>query len=199
MKRNLINMRLVVNVAIFLVIVYLSFYYPQYLPANNTKSAPSETRQPTPGDARDTSGYPTSKKSSPKEGSETARITRVVDGDTVVLSDGRKVRYIGINAPEIETQTKKGQCYGMEAKERNRELVENKEVTLQRDTSDTDKYDRLLRYVYVGDVFINMELVREGFVTAKQYKPDTKYATQFEEEQKIAQADRKGMWNACSR
>jgi len=86
---------------------------------------------------------------------ETVQVKRVIDGDTIVLSDDRKVRYIGIDTPEIHHPQKAVQCFGTEAARFNKELVEGKEVTLQKDISDTDRYGRLLRYVWVNDIFVN--------------------------------------------
>src|SRR4030067_982445 len=73
-------------------------------------------------------------------------VVKVVDGDTVELENGQKVRYIGIDTPE--TTLGKNDCYGTEATEKNKELVEGKRVRLEKDISETDKFGRLLRYVY---------------------------------------------------
>jgi micrococcal nuclease len=133
----------------------------------------------------------------PSQQEETLRVKTVVDGDTVELEDGRKVRYIGVNTPEIERGTKKGQCYGQEALRRNRELVEGKEIRMEKDVSETDKYGRLLRYVFVGDVFVNEVLVREGFAEAKRYKPDTAKADALEAAERQAMDGKMGKWGKC--
>lgn len=117
-----------------------------------------------------------------------ARVTRVIDGDTVELEDGKRVRYIGIDTPET------GDCYWTEATNKNKKLVEGKIVTLLRDVSETDKYGRLLRYVWVGDTFINDVLVRKGYANASSYPPDVKYQDQFREAEREARDDDRGLW-----
>lgn len=133
----------------------------------------------------------------PAQHSESLRVKSVIDGDTVEMEDGRKVRYIGMNSPEIERGAKKGQCYGEEASRRNKELVEGKEIRLEKDVSETDKYGRLLRYVYVGDIFVNETLVREGFAEAKRYKPDTAKADALEAAESEATDAKRGKWGKC--
>ena len=93
----------------------------------------------------------------------TSIVSRIVDGDTIELGTGERVRYIGIDTPETVDPRKEVQCFGKEASAKNKELVEGKEVRLVKDVSDKDKYGRLLRYVYVGDVFVNEKLVSEGY------------------------------------
>ena len=86
------------------------------------------------------------------------------------------------------------EAYGLEAWQANRELVEGKKVRLERDVSETDKYGRLLRYVYVDDVFVNAELVRRGLAEARAYPPDTKYQDYLEKLEQEARAAGRGMW-----
>ncbi|MEE8618914.1 MAG: thermonuclease family protein, partial [Dehalococcoidales bacterium] len=81
-----------------------------------------------------------------------ARVTQVINGDTIVIERDYRVRYIGIDAPEVHPQP---EAYGIEAWQANRLLVEGKRVHLERDASETDSYGRLLRYVYVDSVFVN--------------------------------------------
>lgn len=123
--------------------------------------------------------------------------TRVIDGDTIELENGQKVRYIGIDTPETVDPRKPVQCFGVEAKNRNKELVEGKQVRLEKDISETDKYGRLVRYVYVGDTFINLALVQEGFASSYTYPPDVKYQNQFIEAERIAREQKKGLWGSC--
>lgn len=130
---------------------------------------------------------------------DTVRVNRVIDGDTVVLADGRTVRYIGIDAPETgATAGIARECWADEATAANRALVEGREVRLEKDTSDTDRYGRLLRYVWIGDTMVNHELVVQGVATAKRYKPDTARAADLEAAQAEAKAATRGMWSMCS-
>ena len=122
---------------------------------------------------------------------EAAVVTRVIDGDTITIDTGQRVRYIGIDTPEVYP---KSEAYGMEAWQANRRLVEGKEVRLELDVSETDKYGRLLRYVYVGDIFVNAELVRQGLAEAKAYPPDTRYQDLLEQLEREARLDGRGMW-----
>jgi len=122
---------------------------------------------------------------------ESARVTRVIDGDTIVIEGGYRVRYIGIDTPEIHPET---EAFGMEAWQANRQLVEGKQVRLERDISEMDKYDRLLRYVYVDDIMVNAELVRQGLAQAKAYPPDTKYQDCLEALEAEAKSEGRGMW-----
>jgi len=122
---------------------------------------------------------------------DTARVTQVIDGDTITIEGGYRVRYIGIDAPEVYPQVK---AYGIEAWQANRKLVEGKEVRLERDVSETDRYGRLLRYVYVDDIFVNAELVRQGLARAKAYPPDTRYQDYLEQMETEAREAGRGMW-----
>ena len=123
---------------------------------------------------------------------EFATVTRVIDGDTIVIDTGQKVRYIGIDTPEVYPVA---EAYGMEAWKANRQLVEGKEVRLERDVSETDKYGRLLRYVYVGDIFVNAQMVIMGLAEAKAYPPDTINQKHLEGLEAIARRTGRGMWS----
>ncbi len=122
---------------------------------------------------------------------EGVRVVRVIDGDTIEIAGGAHVRYIGIDTPETYPEK---EPYGPEAKAKNIELVEGKLVTLEQDVSNTDRYGRLLRYVYVDGVFVNGELVRLGYARAAAYPPDTRYQWQLELLEKEAKAAKLGIW-----
>jgi micrococcal nuclease len=122
---------------------------------------------------------------------ETATVTKVIDGDTIVIDTGHRVRYIGIDTPEVYPVQ---EAYGVEAWQANRKLVEGKEVRLEPDVSETDKYGRLLRYVYTDDIFVNAELVKLGLAEAKAYPPDTKYQGLLEQLEGEARQAGRGMW-----
>ena len=122
---------------------------------------------------------------------DTARVTQVIDGDTITIADGSLVRYIGIDTPEVYPEL---EAFGMEAWQANRKLVEGKEVRLERDVTETDKYGRLLRYVYVDDTFVNAELVRLGLAEARAYPPDTRYQNLLAQREEGARQAGRGMW-----
>ncbi|HJR93353.1 MAG TPA: lamin tail domain-containing protein [Acidimicrobiia bacterium] len=122
--------------------------------------------------------------------------TSVIDGDTIRVTIGgaaEDLRLIGINSPEG------GECYSAEATARLIELVDGRGVVLVGDESDRDQYGRLLRYVYVGDLFVNEVMVREGFAIARRYPPDTAKAEVLEAAQELAEAEGAGLWapDAC--
>ena len=115
----------------------------------------------------------------------------MIDGDTITIEGGYRVRYIGIDTPETYPET---EAFGVEAWRANRQLVEGKVVRLERDVSQTDKYGRLLRYVYVNDIFVNAELVRQGLAEASAYHPDIKYRDYLEELEAEAREAGWGIW-----
>jgi endonuclease YncB( thermonuclease family) len=124
-------------------------------------------------------------------------VTRVIDGDTIEVNIGSaiyKVRYIGIDTPELDDKRAEYYALAQEATRFNRQLVERKTVRLEEDVSQVDKYGRLLRYVYVDDIFVNAELVKQGLAWAKAYEPDTKYQDILEEAEKEARQAGWGIW-----
>ncbi|MBI4064800.1 thermonuclease family protein [Candidatus Gottesmanbacteria bacterium] len=128
---------------------------------------------------------------------EYARVIRVIDGDTIEIEGGRRVRYIGIDTPETVDPRKPVECFGREAAGENRRLVEGKEVRLEKDISDTDRYGRLLRYVSINNQMINDVLVRQGFAHASSYPPDIKYQEQLRDAQREARENGRGLWAGC--
>ena len=129
---------------------------------------------------------------------EVAEVQKVIDGDTIILADGRKVRYIGIDAPETGRGLNgKKECYADEATKQNKALVFGKKVRLLSDQSDRDKYNRLLRYVYVEDVLINEKLVEYGAAIAKRYEPNVRYQGKLQNAQKQAKEQKNGLWSKC--
>ncbi|MFH1791814.1 MAG: thermonuclease family protein [Candidatus Omnitrophota bacterium] len=122
-------------------------------------------------------------------------VKRVIDGDTILLNTGERVRYIGINTPEIHHPTKGVERLGHEAADFNQRLVGGKWVRLEFDIEPRDRYGRLLAYVYAGDVFVNAELVREGYAEVYTFPPNVKHADLFLDLQRAARSGRKGLWN----
>jgi len=126
-----------------------------------------------------------------------AQVVRVIDGDTIEVSIGGKlykVRYIGIDTPETKHPDKDVEWMGPEAAAKNEELVGGKVVGLEKDVSETDKYGRLLRYVWVGDLMVNAELVRLGYAQVSTYPPDVKYTDLFLLLQREAREAGRGLW-----
>lgn len=156
-----------------------------------TQPPPTNSQQNTPLAA-----------TNPLEG-EKRKVARVVDGDTVELEDGSKVRYLGVDTPETVDPRKSVECFGKEAKEENKQLVEGKEVILQKDVSETDKYHRLLRYVFVSlepgakYLFVNDYLIRQGFAHFLTIPPDVKYSESLLQAQREAREAKKGLWGRC--
>ena len=119
---------------------------------------------------------------------ETAIVSEVIDGDTVKLQNGETVRLLGINAPE------KGQPYYEESTNRLKQLIEGKEVILEKDVNDKDQYGRLLRYIFLNDENINVKLVREGLATAYIIPPNTKYEAELKEAENEAKNSEINIW-----
>lgn len=129
-------------------------------------------------------------------------VTKVVDGDTIELQSGIKVRLIGIDTPETVDPRRPVGCFGKEASNEVKGLLTGREVILQKDVSDTDKYRRLLRYVFLplqdGKVlFVQDYLVREGFGKVLTFPPDVKYNGQLREAEEYAKINKKGLWGRC--
>ncbi len=134
----------------------------------------------------------------------TARVIRVVDGDTIVADvEGReeRVRYIGVDTPESVKPGTPVQCYAKKASARNRALVEGRRVRLVTDAEERDRYGRLLAYVYRQDdgAFVNAALVREGFATPLTIPPNVAHEAQFATLAREARRAGRGLWSTCSR
>jgi micrococcal nuclease len=123
-----------------------------------------------------------------------ALVIRVIDGDTIEMEGGQRVRYTGIDAPEVAHATEPGEHFGEEAAEKNRELVEGRIVSLERDVTDRDEYGRLLRYVWLGDTMINAELVRLGYAYAYSLPPNVRYQELFLRLEAEAREQQLGLW-----
>jgi micrococcal nuclease len=136
-------------------------------------------------------------------------VTRVIDGDTLKLENGERVRLIGIDTPELhesdklyrdsqrthqDIQTIK--ALGKRAYDFTRSLVEGKSVTLEFDLERSDKYGRLLAYVYLKDgTFVNAEIVKQGYASLMTYPPNVKYADLFLKLYREARENRRGLWS----
>jgi endonuclease YncB( thermonuclease family) len=126
---------------------------------------------------------------------ETMKVSRVSDGDSVVLIDGRRVRYIGINAPEIGHESKKAELFGHEAKAYNNALVASKTIRLQFGKERYDRFGRLLAYAFLSDgTFINKAMIERGYAYFLPRKPNIKYNTVLLYTQRDAMSAKRGMW-----
>ena len=128
-----------------------------------------------------------------------ARIERVIDGDTVQLADGRHLRYIGLDTPEMRRHEgnqwiENPQPFAREAMAFNRRLVEGKAVRFEYDTQHFDKYNRLLAYVYLGDLMVNEELLRQGYAQLLTIPPDVRYVERFKTAASEARGAKRGLW-----
>ena len=133
---------------------------------------------------------------------ERAVVSKVVDGDTIELQNGLTVRFIGIDTPETVDPRRPVGCFGKEASNETKKLLSDREVILQKDVSEVDKYKRILRYVFLPlrngqTLFVNDYLVREGFAKVLTYPPDVKYNEQFRQAEKEAKEAGKGLWGRC--
>lgn len=134
----------------------------------------------------------------PEQSVGTIKVVRAIDGDTIELEDGRRLRYIGVDTPELGGSGNSSECFARSAFDRNRALVVNKFVTLETDVSETDRYGRMLRYVYVGETMINEQLVKEGYANASSYPPDVKYQDRLRAAEQLARTNGSGLWSSCS-
>jgi micrococcal nuclease len=126
------------------------------------------------------------------------RVVQVVDGDTIEIEGGQRVRYLGMNTPETVHPTKPVECFGKEASNYNTQLLAGGFVRLGKDITNTDKYGRLLRYIYLPDgTFVNLKLVADGYAYADTYPPDIAHATEFVAAQRTAREAGLGLWSAC--
>ena len=132
-----------------------------------------------------------------------ATVIEVIDGDTVDLSiDGhrQRVRLIGVDTPETKHPNKPAQCFGHEATVFTESLLaQDTKVRLERDTEARDTYDRLLVYLYrnFDNMFINLELVRQGFARVLIIEPNVAYMDRFVTAARDARVNNRGLWHAC--
>jgi micrococcal nuclease len=124
-------------------------------------------------------------------------VVRVVDGDTIHVRLGdrvEKVRYIGVNTPEVHHPRKGEEPGGREAMAVNRTLVDGRRVRLETDVQARDRYGRLLAYVWVGEVMINAELVRRGYAQVMTIPPNVRHQALFVKLQRAARDAERGLW-----
>jgi micrococcal nuclease len=148
---------------------------------------------------------PTGAGSGPPAGAG-ASVIRVIDGDTITIAIGsrpERVRYIGMDAPELgrPADGQAAECWAAEARTANAELVAGAEVILERDTSDRDRFGRLLRHVWLerdGEwILVSEALVERGAAEARSYPPDTRHDRLLHDAEALARDVGAGMWGAC--
>jgi micrococcal nuclease len=127
------------------------------------------------------------------------KVLKVIDGDTIELINGDKLRYIGIDTPEEVDQRKPVQCFAQEAADENKALVDGKMITYYKDKTERDQYGRLLGFVYLSDgTFVNEKLVEDGFAFAYRFPPDISKSEIFSKAQDDARNSNRGLWKNCS-
>ncbi len=126
-------------------------------------------------------------------------VSHVRDGDTIELESGEVIRYLMVDTPEVaHNSSEVSECFGDEAKQFNEDLVAGQTITLEYDTECTDKYDRLLAYVYIGDREINSLLVERGFACVLHIPPNgADRNTEFQTLESLAEQDERGLWGVC--
>lgn len=130
-------------------------------------------------------------------------VTRVVDGDTIEVEKNgikEKIRFIGINAPESVDPRKPVECFGKEASAKLKALLEGKKVELKDDTTQTnkDKYGRLLRYVYLDGMLVNLSMIQTGYAYEYTYNIPYTHQAEFRLAQKQAIEKAEGLWSSAS-
>ncbi len=164
-------------------------------PAGNARVAPATMpfQSSSPTSRASETAVPTAGCIPDRARREYAAVTKVIDGDTIEVDEGGipfRVRYIGMDAPELT-----GEPMAAEALAANRRLVEGKTIVMIRDQSEADRYGRLLRFVFAGDGFVNVELVRMGMARAAPYPPDVSCRAEFDAAQREALQAGRGLWS----
>jgi micrococcal nuclease len=132
-----------------------------------------------------------------------ATVKEVVDGDTIDIAIGGKterVRLIGINTPETKHPTKGLECFGPEASAYTQQLLPaGTALRVERDIEARDKYGRLLLYVYIANsnVFVNLDLVMNGYARPMVFEPNTAHMADFAQAATQAELRNVGLWQAC--
>ena len=131
-------------------------------------------------------------------GPSTGKVTRVIDGDTIELESGQRIRYLLVDTPE--TTAGKNDCYGSQAVDFNKMQVEGQTVSLAYDEAGCkDRYDRLLAYVSVGGKEVNKALVENGLACVLYIPPaGSSRHVEFEDAESVAKTNRTGLWGACN-
>src|SRR5660398_87818 len=131
-------------------------------------------------------------------GREEVTLLSVADGDTITVRTAggakEKIRYIGMDAPEMAGDGEPAEPFALEAAAFNRGLVTGRDLRLKRGVEKRDDYGRLLGYIYAGDIFVNREMVRTGYARAHAYPPNLKYQKEIDAAETEARRERVGIW-----
>lgn len=134
---------------------------------------------------------------------ETAKVLKVIDGDTIEVNLNNKkeaVRLIGIDSPEIKDERKPVQCFGKEASAKAKEVLTGKAIILKSDPTqgDRDEYGRLLRYVFLDGANFNKLMISKGYAYEYTFKNIRyKYQPEFVKAEKKAEQNKAGLWTKC--
>jgi micrococcal nuclease len=128
----------------------------------------------------------------------TGKVVYVCDGDTIILETGERIRYLGIDAPEVAHESSRAECFGDDARKLNSEMVLHKQVSLHYDEEMTDPHGRLLAYVLLPDGrCANLEILRAGCAYVFRTSREFRRLEEFLLVQREAMRSLKGMWGAC--
>lgn len=138
------------------------------------------------------------------KGVEKVKVSRVIDGDTVELTDGRTVRYLNMDTPETKKPGTPVQCFGLEASSFNKKLVDGQEIEIKPDKENEDRYGRILRFIFLKgsnsqkiEESLNAKMVNEGYARSMIIKPNTTYQNIFKDLEKEAKNKKLGIWGNC--
>lgn len=187
--------KILVNIIVFLtlIVVFIGFKEGNWL----QNLGLTDTYKPS-------NSYAKSTINGSKENIERSQVRRVVDGDTVELTNGQKVRMLNIDTPETVKANTPVMCYGLEASNFTKKLLTDKMVQLTYDKEPNDQYGRGLRFIFLDGVdtsnvenSINAELVKNGFAKMVVYKPNNTYANEFQDWENEAKEKKLGVWGSC--
>ena|SRR3990172_5245263 len=203
------NTKLLIFFSLLIFLTGSAFLWFGFNPQNLEQQLPSpsvlveKSQNPVSPDATGSARLDESERTTFGLQGEKAYVAKVVDGDTIQLSNGKTVRLIGIDTPETVDPRRPVGCFGKEASNEAKSLLSDTQIILQKDVSETDKYGRLLRYIFLplsdGRIlFVNDYLVRAGFAKVLTYPPDVKYNEQFRQAEREAKEAGRGLWGRCN-
>jgi micrococcal nuclease len=168
-------------------------------PATTTEAETTTTSTTTSTTA--TTAAPTTTSTAPAQPpGDVVSVTRIIDGDTLQVSGGQKVRLIGIDTPETKHPSRPVECFGAQASEHATALMgPGTDIRLVYDVEPTDRYGRTLAYVYRASdgLFVNLEMVRDGFAVTATYPPNVAHVEEFLAAEREARSNNRGLWGAC--